>query len=117
MQYLDRAERKPEAQHAADDAEHEGLGHELAKQPPALRADRFAQRELARSNHTACQQQVRDVDARDQQDESDRAGQHQQCRSDRLDEIVLDAEHVEAARERVRSLVPQPIHILFGGLP
>ena len=47
-------------------AQDEALGHELAKHAPPAGTERFAQRELARPNHAAREQQVRHVDAGDQ---------------------------------------------------
>ena len=63
---------------AADQAQQDRLGDELANQPRAARADRGAHRQLALPRRAARQQQVRDVGARDEQHQSDRAEQHQQ---------------------------------------
>jgi hypothetical protein len=62
----------------AEQPQHEALGQQLTHQPSAVRAEGGADRELALPRCGACQQQVRDVGAGDQQDETHRAKQNEQ---------------------------------------
>ena len=76
---------------------------------PRLGADRGSNRDLALARGRAHQQQVRDVRARDQQHEADRADQHQQRRAHVLDERFLKRRDAEASirSERGRELRPE----------
>ena len=68
-----RAEQQPGG--AAGQREHHAFRQQLAHQAPAPGAEGGAHRDFARSRRRAREQQVRDVDARDQQHEADRAEQ------------------------------------------
>ena len=70
---------------AGGEREDQALGQQLPHQPPAARAERRADGHLALARRRPRQQQVRDVRARDQQQQPDRAEQHPEvagrCRS------------------------------------
>ena len=68
--------REEHARHRAAGAEHEALGQQLPDDARAPGAEDGAQGELALPRHRARQQQVRDVGARDEQDEPHGAEQH-----------------------------------------
>ena len=55
--------------------EHQALGEELQHQPAASRAQRLAQRHLARPRRTAGQQQVRQIDPATNQQQDDGRGE------------------------------------------
>ena len=74
---IGRQVREAEAERAAGDREHETLDQELAQQPGAGGPEREPHRNLALTERRARQQQVGQVGAGDQQDEADRAEQHQ----------------------------------------
>ena len=76
--------RKREAEHTASQRQHHALGQHLPQQPAAVGAERGAKPELALAHRAACEQQIGDVDAGDEQDENDRAREHGQRRLDRL---------------------------------
>jgi hypothetical protein len=67
-----------EAGGPAEQAEQGALGEELADQAGAARAERRPDGDLARARLRPRQQQVRHVDAGDQQHEADRAKQHEE---------------------------------------
>ena len=69
-----------ETQRAAGGAEDEALGEELLDQASAARAERSPNGHLAGALERAGQRQVRDVRARDQQHEPDRAREHEERR-------------------------------------
>ena len=75
-QHAQRGGGEPDPQHGADDGEHDAFGEQLPHQTLRRRAERRSHRHLAHARVAAHQQQVRHVDARDQQQEADRA--HQQ---------------------------------------
>ena len=76
----DAPRRDDDAERAAGEREHRALRQQLADDAPAPGAERLAYRHLACARSAARQQQVRDVGARDQQHEDDRAHEHQQRR-------------------------------------
>ena len=78
---LDEAQRRyrgGDGQHSADEREHRRFGEQLRDEPAAARADRRANRHLAGARSAAREQQVRDVDAGDQQHEQRRAERERQ---------------------------------------
>jgi hypothetical protein len=87
------------ADHGHDDA----LGHELADEPQPAGAERCAYRHLAASRRPSRQQQVGEVNARDQQDEADGTEYHQQSWPDVAGDLGLQRaqEHPEARRGAV----------------
>ena len=106
LQQLDRARGETEAEDSAHGAQDEALGHELAKHAPPARADRLAQRELARPNHAAREQQVRHVDAGDQEKDRRRSGHDQQRRSQVADDVLEQRSRDELERPAVRPRRP-----------
>ena len=88
-----RADAEPaedQAEHAADDRQHDAFGQQLADDPAARAADRRADRDLAPAAGRAHEQEVRDVGAGDEQHEADGADQHEQRRADVPDERLPD---------------------------
>jgi hypothetical protein len=71
-------DREDRAEDSAERAEHETLGHELPKHAPPAGAERFADRDLARADDAAAEEQVGDVQARDQQQNRRRARDDEQ---------------------------------------
>src|SRR3954470_13785656 len=63
---------------AAGEREDDALGHELPKETSARRAERVSYRELPLSCRAACEEQVRDIRARDEKQQRHRGRQHQQ---------------------------------------
>ncbi len=88
-----RGER--EADGAAGEREQDAFGEQLPQDAGAARAERRADRHLLLARHRARQQQVRHVRAGDEQDEPDRAGQHQQRRAHVADDFLLERDDVE----------------------
>jgi hypothetical protein len=72
---LERPPRQDRTGGAADRGDDQGFRQQLLNQPGASGADRQADGNLLRSSRRSRQQQVRDVGARDQQDESE-SGKH-----------------------------------------
>src|SRR3970282_2234793 len=54
------------------------LGHEWAKHASSLRAERFSESDFARANHAASEEQIRDVQAGDQEKNQRRPGNDEQ---------------------------------------
>ena len=71
--------------------EHEALGQQLPDDLPAGRAQRRAHRHLARPRGRARQHQVRDVRARDEQHQPDRAHQDERASFARAPPVVRAA--------------------------
>ena len=87
---------------APAERKHETLGEELAHKPAATGAKRRANRELTRAHRSAREQQIRDVDARDEQDQPDGAEQHQESLATVADDCVDVASHSPAHILRCR---------------
>ena len=64
----------------ASTGQHEAFDQQLPHQPPASRAERRAEADLALTRAGAREQQIGDVGARDEQDDADGAKQHQHPR-------------------------------------
>ena len=73
---------------AADEGEQRAFRQQLANQPAAARAERRAHRELASTRRCARQQQIADVRAHHQKEETDDAEQHQQRRANVADRLL-----------------------------
>ena len=84
--------RNAQARNAAHGGEHQALGQHLAHQPSASGTKRGTQPDLALSRRAARQQQVRDVDAADEQHQSDRGHQREQCRRGSLRPFAPEVE-------------------------
>ena len=78
QEQTDASESENEAEKAAGQRERQALGQQLADDLEATSAERGAGRELALSYRGAHQQEIRDVGARNEQHEADRAEQNQQ---------------------------------------
>ena len=78
------------------------FGEELAQQPETPGAERRANRKLFLSGLGACEQQVREVCARDEQHKGDSALEYPQRRRDSADEILLQPVEPDAMALRVR---------------
>ena len=76
-QRIERPSGDDDAERAAGEKQHGGLDQQLTHEPSATGAKGGAHEAFARARHGAGEDQVRDVGARDQQDERDGA-QHQQ---------------------------------------
>ena len=70
----DAPERDQQAHRSAQNRDQRAFRQQLPKQAPASCSERRADADLVFSRHRPGQQQVTDVGARDQQDESDSAG-------------------------------------------
>ena len=98
-----------QSERAADEAEHDRFGDQLADQARAAGAEGRAHRELAVSRRAAREQQVGDVRAGHEQHESNRAQQHQQRPLDVADHQVAQRRAREGqAAVHLRKLVLQP---------
>ena len=75
-----RAGHEREAERAADDGQDERFGDQLADETSATRAERAANRQLARAHGRPPQLQAGQVGANDQEQDRNRAAQHQQRR-------------------------------------
>ena len=106
-QHVDAPDRQQQPETAADDAEDDAFGEELADEAAAGGAERAAHRHLAFARRRAREQQVGDVGAGDQQDEADGAEKHQHGLAD-----VADHRLVERDRGEVEPLVA--VRILRG---
>ena len=83
---------------AAGGREHQAFGEHLAHQPAALGAKRGAHADLALARGASRQQQVGDVDARDEQHERDRADQREQRRPQLADHLLLQRKSITVRR-------------------
>ena len=91
-----------QAERGAGCREHAPFGHELREQAPAARAERRPHGEFLVPRFGARQQQVRQIRARDQQDEQHRALQHPHRRPRAADDLRLQRIEAQAMRRRVR---------------
>ena len=91
--------RDAQARNAAAGGEHQALRQHLTHQPSTPGTKRGTQPDLALSRRAARQQQVRDVDAADEQHQSNRGHEREQCRADLSDHLLLEwKEHHRAPR-------------------
>ena len=97
-------ERSQHAKTAAGQRKQEGFGQELTDQPAARRTERAANGELALSDRRLCEQQVRDVRARHQQQESHGAEQNQQRRASLARDRVLQRDDHSVLEEVIALL-------------
>ena len=79
--------REQEAGRAADHGDRRALGEELAHDPPGAGAERRAHRDLPVALLRASQEERRHVGRGDQQEEDDRAQEHEQHRADVADQL------------------------------
>ena len=81
---------------------------QLPQQPAAGSAQRRSDGQLALTSGRSREQQVRDVDAGDQQHEKDRAEQDQQRPPDVADDFVVESNepHADSCIHRVLTLEP-----------
>ena len=101
--------REEDAGSAAEHGQEDALGQELPQETPAAGAQRGAHRDLAVPRRHAGEEQVRHVDAGDEQDEADGAEQDEQRVPRVSDEGLVEGDHGSAhALVRVRVL-RQPI--------
>jgi hypothetical protein len=91
QQRVDQAPGEERAERAAYQREQQALGEQLAHDAAAARPERRAQRELALARADAREQQVRDVHARHEQHQPDRAEQHEQRLAGVADERLAEA--------------------------
>ena len=84
-----------QAQRPAGERQQHALGHELAEEPAAARAERGPHRELPMPRFRARQQQVGEVRARNQQHESDGRLQHPDRAARAADDLVLHGLHLQ----------------------
>ena len=77
---------------AAARREHQAFSKHLAHQPAAAGAKRRAHAELALARGAARQQQIRDVDAGNEQHERNRAHQREQRRPELSHHLILQME-------------------------
>ena len=83
----DGSQQQPES--TSCQRNHAALDAQLARDGRTTGAQRGTHRHLALSRRRARQQKVRDVGARDQQDQRDRAHQEEQRRTHRADQLLL----------------------------
>ena len=107
-QSLHARHRDHETEQRADRGEHETLGEKEPKQPRPARADRRTKRDLATTRHRSRQQQVRDVDARDEQQQPGRAEQREQRGTKETGDLSVerDGAHVPVRRSTLCSPPP-----------
>ena len=110
QQRADAGPSDEQPEHSAGERQHDALGQELADDAPARAADGGADRDLAAASGRADEQQVRDVCARDQQHEADRATVDQQ----RLPRLVADDDVADRA-DAERVLRPDGVRKLLRG--
>ena len=107
-----RGPGKNNAEHAAHRRQQQAFGEKLADEACAARAERGTDRDLFLSRERARQQEVCDVGARDQQDESDRAHQDEKRPAHAADNLIEkrhDAERQSSVRRvDVREVAAQP---------
>ncbi len=96
-QQAQRAVCEGQAEDAASHSEHEALEHQLARNLGAARTERGPNRQLLLSTLGANEQQVRDIRARDEQDDCERAHEDPEHLADVADELVF--ERPERGRE------------------
>ena len=71
------------------DREHRAFGHELPGQLAGARTERLPDRDLLASSCRPREDEMRDVDARDQQEQADAPQQHEHRRRHTADDVVL----------------------------
>ena len=76
------------ADRRAEQRQHETLDQQLSHQPSAARAERAAQRDLSLPSGRAAEQHVRDVGARDEQQQPDGGGHRVERRPESADDAV-----------------------------
>ena len=81
--------RDEKPRHRADHRQQQAFRQQLADEPPAAGAERRPHRELALARGRACEQQVGDVRARDEQHEADGAQQQQQRGPRVFDDVAV----------------------------
>ena len=81
---------------AADQREHERLGHDLPDQTRPPGAERGANRQLLAASGRAAEHQVGEIRAGDQQHESHRREQHEERPLDVADQLLLQAHDIHA---------------------
>jgi len=94
---------------AADGREHEALGQQLTDQPRASCPERRAHPELAFAGGASCQQEARDVDARDEQDERNGSHQRQRGRPKVAHHLFLDREQLDGTTRVPLGNVPDQL--------
>ena len=106
-----RGRGQEDAESPAGEAEHEVLGQQLPGDPHPRGADGGAHRQLARPRGRPREQHVRDVEARDQEDQADGAEEDPEPFPVALDQHVLDRLHPEVPLGRLqRKLAPDRGH-------
>ena len=90
---LDAQAGDQQAEGAAREREEGRLGEELADDAAAARAEGRADGDLLAPAERPGEHEVGDVGARDQEDEPDRAEQHQQRRPHVADELLVQRDH------------------------
>ncbi len=117
LDQLHAAEREQEPEHRADTRKQNAFSGELTGQPHGAGAERAPNGDLAAPRFRARQQEIRDVHARDQQDERDRAEQHEQRRTNVGDDLGLQREThnvvklgMKAVRTALHRVFPCGIH-------
>lgn len=103
---VDGPHRDQDAEAAAEQAEQQALGDELPHEPAPARAERVTDRDLARARLGARQQQICDVDDRDQQHEQHGTLQQPERLREATDEVRVKrhADHRVPRRQRVRAI-------------
>src|SRR5205807_7001649 len=90
-------ERGGDSESAAEQRQRKAFGEQLTKQPGAARAHRRADGDFFLPRGRPGEQQIRDVRARDQQNERDRRQQDEQSRLQRrADERVEEGDETDA---------------------
>ena len=106
QQRTDRPGRQREPERPSQNGQQEALGQELLDEPAAAGPERRTDRELPLPRRGACEQQVCDVGAGQEEDEADRAEEHPEHRPDL-------AEHRLGKRDRRRSLSAVSSRMVF----
>ena len=108
-----------EPQRSAQGREQNAFGEKLADDAQVPGAQGCANGKLARAAHRARQKKIRDVRARNQQQEADRGEKHQQERLDVADDVFLhrnerDADVFVGDREGGGKIARDDVHVGFG---
>ena len=95
--------RDGDAEHGARTAQQQALGEERAPQRAGARAERRADGQLALAPHRSREDQVRDIRARDDEDQRRRREQHEQHGPRRRHDLIAQADGIdpEVGRRRV----------------
>ena len=106
QQHAKRDRRQDDAQHGRYQHQHGVFDDELPDQPSDSGSERLSDRDLARTDDAARQQQMRDVDARNQQHDADGCEQHEEGRLARAENHIAQRLNEDAAGfiDRVRLL-------------